>query len=357
MQKNIILTTLKERKKIIIAVLAVVTAMVMFLVTGFFSKVNFVAHGQSTLEIQTVLEMNETSLSTQLSGIVKEVYANEGDIVQKEQLLAVIDDEELQIKKVQVEASIESIIGQVQGAQANLLAADARLKQIMEGARPEEILQIEYQYEMAENNFQRMESLYSGGAISLTEYESALANRDILKARYDLIIKGATSSEIQAAQASVSGAAASVRSLEGQLKSAQSSLADIERQLKYTQIIAPADGILTQLNIKPGELVGNGVKVASIMDNTNAWLECSVKETDLSKVQLGQRVNIRFGAYEGNIYSGKVVSINEKADFATRRATNETGSFDIRAYGVKIELDEVDVPLYVGMTAFVSFEE
>jgi len=346
----------KVRRGFVITTIIVAIAMVSFVALGQLDKSEATARASASLEVQSILEMTETNLAVQLSGEVKAVNVSKGDTVKKGQLLAVIDDKGLHIKRAQAEAGIETIQGQIHGAQANLAAAEAKLMQVKEGARIEEIIQLKSKYDSAETNCQRMEFLYQEGSISQSQYESAVSDRDIKKAQYEMAVNGAKASELKAAQASVNGAVASIESLKGQLKSAENSLAEIELQLAKTEIISPADGVLTQLNLKEGELVSAGSKAATIADDSKPWIECSVKETDISKVQTGQQANIRFGAYEGKIYTGEVVSINKSADFAVKRATNENGSFDIRAFGVKVEVGEVDIPLYAGMTVFVTFQ-
>ncbi|MBC2723088.1 HlyD family efflux transporter periplasmic adaptor subunit [Desulfosporosinus sp.] len=346
----------KVRRGFVITIIIVAIAIVFFIVLGQLDKSEGATRASATLEVQSVLEMTETNLSVQLSGEVKAVNVSKGDTVKKGQVLGIIDDEGLQIKRAQAEAGIETIQGQIRSAQANLAGAEAKLTQIQEGARPEEIVQLKSKYDLAEANCQRMKILYQEGAISQVEYESAVSDRDIKKAQYDISVKGVKASELKAVQASVSAAAASIDSLKGQLKNAQYSSAEIELQLAKTKILSPVDGVLNQLNLKEGELVSAGSKAATIVNDIKPWIECNIKETDISKVKTGQEVNIRFGAYKDKNFAGKVVSINKGADFAVKRATNESGSFDIKAYGVKVEVDETDIPLYAGMTVFVTFK-
>ena len=347
----------KIKTRIALTVAVILSAVVFFTALGFLDKRQISAQSKADFEIQSILEMTEVSLMAQSSGEIKEIYVNEGDTVSKGQALLILDDRALIIKRAQAEAGIKTIQGQIHAAQANLTAADAKLQQKKEGAKPEEIVQAKSNYDLAEANCTRMAALYQADALSQADYDAAVANRDIKKAQYEMLLAGATNNEIKEVQANVASVAASLESLEGQLQSAQSSLAEIELQLEKTKIVAVNDGILSQFNAKLGELISAGSRVASIVDDRKPWIQCSVKETDIARVVVGQTVNIRFGAYQDQSYSGKVVSINKSADFAAKRATNENGSFDIRAFGVKVELDPVDIPLYAGMTVFVSFNQ
>lgn len=354
-EKKSKMQNMKKMRKFAPVILVVIAIGIILTVSGLIS--NSSASDPALFEIQSFVEMDETSIAAQFSGEVKEVYVEVGERVTKGQLIAIIDDESLLIKKSQAEANIEAIQGQIDTASANETGAAAQLMKVQEGARPEELIQVKAQYEQAEANFQRMSTLYQEGAISYANYESALANRDILKAQYDIAANGARSSDVLSAQSSVHAAAGSVEALGGQLKSVQSSLAEIELQLSKTKIFANRDGIVSQLGVKQGELISAGAKAAVVLDDSIPFLQCNVKETDISKVQLGQKVAISFGAYDDQNVNGTVTWINRDADYATKRATNENGSFDVRSYKVKVELEDTDIPLYVGMTAFAAFLE
>jgi len=104
-----------------------------------------------------------------------------------------------------------------------------------------------------------------------------------------------------------------------------------------------------------GELVSTGMPLVVITDLESPWVQCSVKETDLSKVTVGQAVTVKLPAYQDRVFQGKVVRINKDADFAVKRATNANGEFDVVSFGVRVELANADKPLYAGMTAFVDF--
>ena len=93
----------------------------------------------------------------------------------------------------------------------------------------------------------------------------------------------------------------------------------------------------------------------------NPSITCNIKETDLDKVDLDQEVKIKLPAYEGQEFKGRVTNINKNADFATKKATNDNGDFDILSYGVKVEFDDLEelknmgINLRANMTTFVDF--
>ena len=131
----------KRKMKFALTATVLVVAIMSYVVLGFLDGGMSSAQSLDALEVQSVLEMNDTSVAAQLSAEVTEVYVTEGETVVKGQMLATLDDKSLQIKKIQAEASIETILGQIHGAQANQNNAEAKLTQVKEGSRQEEVQQ------------------------------------------------------------------------------------------------------------------------------------------------------------------------------------------------------------------------
>jgi len=68
-------------------------------------------------------------------------------------------------------------------------------------------------------------------------------------------------------------------------------------------------------------------------------------------------VKVSVLSYKDEEFNGKIVQINEKPDFAIKKASNENGDFDLITYGIKIEIENKDQKLRPGMTAFINIEE
>nr|HML38714.1 efflux RND transporter periplasmic adaptor subunit [Bacillota bacterium] len=99
-----------------------------------------------------------------------------------------------------------------------------------------------------------------------------------------------------------------------------------------------------------------GMPLAAVTSFKDPWVEVNVNETDLAKVHMGKEVELTFAAYPDETFRGKVISINRKPDFATKRATNENGDFDVLSYGVKIKVpDTGGRELHAEMTVMVNF--
>lgn len=307
------------------------------------------------LIVQSNVDMTDTNVNSQLPGKIKEVKVNEGDSVEKGQVLMIMDSDSLSAQQSQVQAQIEAATAQVKAAKAARDAANSKLEQAQNGARPEEIDQAKAVYDLAKATYDRLQILYEEDSISKSDLDNAETQMKVAKDKYDIAEQGARPEEIKAAQAQVDQANASVEAAGGQLKQAEAALQGVNVNLNNATITAPTDGVITQINVESGELVTTGMPLAVITDTNTSSILCNVKETDLSKVELNQEVSVELPAYENQSFNGKVVKINKNADFAIKRATNDNGDFDILSYGVKVELTDNDKPLHAGMTAFVDF--
>jgi HlyD family secretion protein len=197
--------------------------------------------------------------------------------------------------------------------------------------------------------------LYEEKSIAKSDLDSAETQYQVSKDKYDIAQKGARQEDIKAAKAQVEQANGSVEAVEGQIKQAQGALDEVNINISNATVVAPEDGVVTQLNVKEGELVSTGMPLVVITDVNNPSILCNVRETELSKVDLNQEVSVKIPAYNDEVFEGKVVKINKNADFAVKRATNDNGEFDILSYGVKVELFDIHKPLHSGMTTFVDF--
>lgn len=344
-------------KKIILGSLAICLVVAVGVFMNHLTGEAIVTKKPSGLVVQSTLEMTETNINSQIAGQLKQLNVKEGDHVKKGQVLAVVDSDTLLAQQAQAEAAIDTIAGQISSAKASQTGAISYLNKIRNGAKAEEIAKEKANFDLAGKNYNRMQTLFENGVIGKSEMDTVATQYEVAKQEYHLVKNKATKEDIEMAQADVAAAAASITSLEGQLRQAEAALAEIETYIGKTEITAPSDGIITRLNVEVGELISTGMPIAIITDTSAPWVQCNVMEDHLSKVSLEQLVEVTFTAYPEQVFQGRVVAINRSADFAVKRATNLNGDFDILAYGVKVELEDVDVPLYAGMTVFVNFME
>ena len=313
-----------EKKKVTVTVIVLV--LVIVLLCGIYAAVQ--AHEKNKLVVQGSLKMTESTLNSMLEGTIEEVLVSEGDEVKEGDVL-------VRMKSDIVDAKLMQAEGAQSAAQAQADMADA-------GARSQEVAQAKAAYEYAAKMYERMKVLLQEEAIAQSTFDQVEAQYIAAKETYDMALEGARTEDKAAANALVA--------------QADGAVAEVNSYLENAEIKAPMDGIVSAVNVDKGELISTGMPVASVTSPENPWVEVNVEETQLGKVHRGDEVKVTFAAYPGEEFTGKITTVSQKPSFATKRATNENGAFDILSYGVKVELIDTPEELYSGMTVVVDFE-
>lgn len=310
---------------------------------------------QSQTVIQGSVKMTEIDLNSMLDGYIDAVNVAEGDEVKAGDVILQIEPDIVQAKVKEAEAALGQARAGLAQAQAAQQAAQAVLSKAQNGARPEDIAQAKAAYDYAAGTYERMKPLYEDGAVSANDFDGVTAQYLAAKAVYETAVNGARPEDIAAARAQVAQAGAAVSQYEATIKQAEGAVEEANTYLKHAAIVAPADGVVTAVNVEKGELISTGMALASLRAAEDAWVEVNVPETSLAMVKQGQSVELFFPAYNEQTFHGTIINVSKSPDFAIKKATNENGSFDVLSYTVKIRLDDMTETLYAGMTAVVDF--
>ena len=373
--------------------------------------------GSATVTVDGTLETDEVDVSSKLPGRLLEMKVDDGDFVKAGQVVAVLEAEEIDAKKDQAQAGLnasevqasQALIAvdleskkantQVQQAEAGLDASQAayemarqKLAALERGARPQEIAQVEQavaaaqaQFDTASKTYNRVKNLANEGVLPQQkedeiemQYRSAEAQLSAAKSKLDLVKEGARKEEIQAAREQVRQAQAGIRASEQTLQLAKDAkmMVDIRRKdaeaagqkvaaskgmlrevnvyKKQTEIVAPISGRVRQRISRAGEIVAPGYAILSITRTDKYWVDVYVDESNYAGRKLGETVKVDIPAL-GKTINGKITRVLPAADFATKRSTNENGSYDMRAVRVRIALSENPTDLAEGLTARVRF--
>ena len=242
-----------------------------------------------------VFPKTEVNISSDVSGEIVELYANEGDSVTTGQVLAKVDPEAFN-------SQVERAAAGVNSAKASLANAKAQIETF--NAQKE---QIEAQLANARDIHKRNDKLYKDGVVSEQDFETSLSNMRSLEAN------------LRAAEANIRSAQESAKAAGFQVNSAQATLKEINTNLKRTTIYATMNGIVSKLNVEKGErVVGTsmmaGTEILRIADLSEMEVQVEVTENDLPRISLGQLVDIEIDAYLDRTFKGRVVEIAHTAN-------------------------------------------
>ena len=367
--------------------------------------------------VDGTLETDEVDVSSKLPGRISELFVDEGDYVTAGQTLAVLEAEEIDAKHDQAQAGVTA--SQAQSAQASLAVtletrkSDTQVKQaeagveassaalemarqklaaLERGARPQEITQAEQgvaaaqaQFDTAKKTYARITNLNNEGIVSQQKadeiemtYKSAEAQLNVAKARLDMAQEGARKEEVYAAREQVRQARAGLSASEQTLQLAKDArmmvdirkkdveaanqkiaasegvLREVSAYKKQTTIIAPISGRISQRMSRAGEIVAPGYAIFNITRTDKFWVDAYVDENKFAGHSIGDSLTVVIPAL-GKTIPGKISRILNAADFATKRSTNENGSFDTRSLRIRVSLSENPKELAEGLTARVQF--
>ncbi len=257
------------------------------------------------------IESDLTQISSRVSGQISEIYIEDNQQIEEGDLIAKIDDTDYKVKYEQAQAMYEKALYSQKVAKAKLNAVNSEIN-------------------LAERDLDRYKKLYEAGAVSLQTLDNAQTRYDntkakLLSAQEDILSN--TNDKV---------ADANLRVLKAQRDQA-------ELYLKYTDIIAPNSGTVTNKNVDKGKYVQAGQPLFTLVSD-KIWIEANFKENQVGKMKVGQNVDIKIDAYPNKRFKGRIESI-QKASGAKSSLfppENAVGSFVkiVQRIPVKIIFDE-----------------
>ena len=134
------------------------------------------------------------------------------------------------------------------------------------------------------------------------------------------------------------------KQIQAQIRAAEAQVTLATDNLHYTRIVSPADGLVGQRQVRPGQFVNIGTQVIAVVPLPNVWVIANYKETQMTNVRLGQPAHITVDAFPDLVLSGHVDSWSPGtgSTFALLPPDNATGNFTkvVQRVPVKIALDK-----------------
>jgi len=244
----------------------------------------------------TVKAVEMVDVGTQVSGTIKEIYADYNSTVKKGQLIALLDPDVLSSKLEESEASLATARAAVLRAKVDLL--DAR----------------------------------RGNARNLELWDNKLISK----------------SEMESAETSLLAAEASLAEANSKVVQANASLKQARTNLGYSRIISPIDGIVVTREVEVGQTVAASLQTPTLFsiarDLTKMQIEADIDEADIGRIAEGQIAQCTFDSWPKDTFEAVVVQ---------KRLSSETIS-NVVTYKVILKIDNPDHKLMPGMTANVS---
>ncbi|HTV50622.1 MAG TPA: HlyD family secretion protein [Steroidobacteraceae bacterium] len=282
------------------------------------------------------LQADLTPISAKVAGYVRELPIQDYQRVRRGQVLARLVDDDYRAAVSQAEASIASAT-----AQSSALKAQHELQLANVAAARAVVLSTAASLEQNGRDVHRQEQLLQTGSSSVEARERLQTTRRELTAQL-----AQSRALAQAAARELGVLDAQLAQTQAALQSARAALVVAQLNLQYTSIIAPQDGVLGQRQVKPGELVGVGTQITTLVPLPNVWVIANYKETQLTHMALGQRAEVRVDTFPGHTLRGHLLAFAPASggEFALLPPDNATGNFTkvVQRIPVKIAIDDAD---------------
>src|SRR5579872_2242624 len=350
------------------------------------------------------LQAESASVGSTIGGRVTAVRVSAGDRVQRDQVLVQLDGSSeraalaaARAQTAQASAALADLSAgprpaEVSRAQANeaqafanlrraqtaesdvIRAAAANLRQAQAGVRQAQAAAVQ-----AAQNDARITILFREGAVPAQAADDArsadrqaragvaAARARVVAARAQLAQAAGSSApqDVNASRASYDAAVASrqlvqegaraqqIAGAEAALRAAQANVRAARARVDEMTVRAPADGIVEQLDLRPGDLVPPGASVATIDEFLNPFVRIYVTQRDLSRLHVGSQVRVRSESLGGADYGGTVEQIDQSAQFTPRDVQTPEDRAEL-TFGVKVRVHDPQHQLPPGTTVVVA---
>lgn len=230
-------------------------------------------HGPGTVQSKVPV-----TVSAKITGILEKLHADQGDRVEKGQLLAELDAMELRAREAATQAAKNRAQRDLARAQADLGKARANLG-------------------LAQSNYQRDLEVFKPGYISQAAFDT-------------------TKAQLRVAESDVNAFQASVTALQAAVKQAESETQAAAALHNYSRIQAPMRGLITVRKAEIGSTIVPGAPIFQMVDLDQIWLAAWIDQALVGQLQVGQAARITLRS--GRVYQGEIVRINQEGDPVTR---------------------------------------
>ena len=263
----------------------------------------------------TLVALHESKVGSKVGGKVVEVYAEEGDEVNR-------GDPLLKLEQT-------SFLDTMRQAEAAVATAEAALASVLAGSRREDIASAKASFELADREYNRMKGLWETQSIPKARLDAAEAQYKTAKETYDKAVRGARDEDIDVARA--------------QVDQAKAALGTAETRLDDSVVRAPFDGVIVGKYVNVGEVVSDMIMPEMVLfrlvNVSRVKVEADIPEGEFAWTKVGTPAFISVDAYPGEEFEGSVTRVNPSIDPTTR------------TFHVEVEILNPEKQLRSGMSA------
>ncbi|MDA3441790.1 HlyD family secretion protein [Acinetobacter bereziniae] len=334
-------STVKEnafKKRTVIAI----GLIILIILIGLIAFGLWKSYQPKTVDVQGRVEAETLHVSTKVPSRIEGIFVSDGQKVNKGQLLVTLSSPEIEAKKQQALATLQSALA--------LQSTTDR------GSQQENIdtlyanwQSVKAQENLAKATYQRGSTLFAQGVISRQR-------RDEMFAAAQSATQMSEAAYQQYARAKRGSTAEQKSGADAQVEIAKAAVAEANALEAETKLYSPVNGTVSKTYGKPSELVAIGVPVVSIIQDEEKWVSLNVREDQYAQVYQAKSLDGFIPALNKTV-SFQIKNIDAEGEFATIKTTRQTGGYDIRSFKIKLTPAEALPDLKVGMSVIFKLQE
>jgi membrane fusion protein (multidrug efflux system) len=307
----------------------------------------YVTGGQVMSTDDAYVEADKVGISTDVSGIVKEVDVAENQHVTTGQVLYRLEDEQFRYALERAEAQIGTVRDDINALKASYRDMQAQIKQAQDDVA------------YYDREFQRQQDLSGKGFASQQTFDAA--RRNLQNAQQKLT---SLNEQLAAVTANLGGDPNIPVEQHPRYRDAVAQRDEAARQLNHTVVKAPFAGVVTNVpSLAPGKYLQASATAFYLVATDHVWIDSNPKETQLTYVRSGQPVTVTVDTYPDHAWHGTVESISPAAaqEFQLLPAQNTSGNWVkvVQRIPMRVRVDTSDTslpPLRAGMSVEVDVD-
>ena len=346
---------------------------------------------KGTIVISGIVEADDIHVGSKIGGRVLKVVARRGQTVKAGEVLVLLEPRDLDASLAETQAAMRQAEAklalltagyrdeEIEQAEAAMKQSQAELSQLVAGPRQQEIdqahadwLAAKAQAENSRKLQRRMEDLSKRDLIAKQDFDDAQAKAEeseqkmkSARERYDLVLAGTRTEEIERARQRLAETEAKLRQLKrgfrkeevaqakSEVEAARSRVELTRSQLDETVIKAPVDAVVEVLDLEPGDLVGAGKPMATLLRTNSLWVRAYLPEAKLGFVKTGAKVRVRVDSFPNRDFAGIVRRVSRQAEFTPRNVQTWEERV-LQVFQTEVVIDDPDHVLRPGMNADVT---
>jgi HlyD family secretion protein len=323
-------------------------------------RVNFVAvrEGDQVQKGQVIAKLDDAEIQAQLSGARAKLVAAQQQVQQASLQISVIETQieeaqlNLQQSKGDAQGKIDQAQSSVAAAEALLSEAKAQLESSVAAAKLATMTRDRYlalyregvynkqQYDQTQTALETAESAVQArqSGVNAATKQVNVAKGALVQAQTASLNPDIRTNKIQQLRKQINIAKTQLAVAKADVKSAQAAEKQILAQIAYLNVISPIDGVVTSRSVEPGAVVGSGRTLLTVINPNTVYLRGFIPEGKIGQIRVGQTAKVWLDSNPNKPFNAHISAIDTQASFTPENIYFKQDRVE-QVFGVKLNIE------------------